>query len=90
MTKKFVITTVQPLIRRYYVEVDDPEWAHDSIVMNELEEYTQAYGSEDVVSTQLVENFPKPDRCENINAAVMRFNYEIHDWEREAVWELAK
>lgn len=90
MTKKFVITTVQPIIRRYYVEVDNPEWAWDGIVMNEMEEYSQTYGSEDIISTQQFEKFPEPGLGESVNAAVMRFNDESNQWDCEAVWELPK
>lgn len=90
MTRKFVITTVQPIIRRYYVEVENPEWAWDGIVMNELQEYTQAFGSEDIISTQQVKKFPEPNPGESVNAAVMRFNTDTDQWESEAVWRLPK
>lgn len=90
MTKKFVIVTVQPIIRKYYVEVDDPTWAHDSIVMNEMQEYSQFHASEDIVSTQLVEEWPQPERQESVNAAVMQFNNETDQWDTLAIWDLTK
>lgn len=89
MTKKFVIVTVQPIIRKYYVEVDDPSWAHDSIVMNELEEFSQSFGSEDVVSTQKVDRFP-PASCarDSVNAATMEFDEEQNGWIKHVRWDL--
>ena len=85
---KFVITTVQPIIRKYYVEVDDCTYAHDGIVMNEMEEYCQMHVSEDIISTQLVEEYPVPGREESINGAVMVYNYETNNWDREVMWTL--
>lgn len=90
MTKKFVIVTVQPIIRKYYVEVDNPTWAHDSIVMNELQDYSQFFGSEDIVSTQKVKQWPQPEPQESVNAAVMQFNNETDQWDTQAIWDITK
>ena len=87
---KHIITTVQVITRKYYVEVDDPTWAHDGIVMGELDEFSQQFHSEDIASTQTVEDFPKADQYESVNAATMKFNYDTESWESDVRWDLAK
>lgn len=88
MAKKFIITTTQVVVRKYYVEVDDYTWAHDGIVMNELEEFAQFSASEDVVDTNEVGEFPNAARPENVNGAVMVFNYDKEDWDTTVRWDL--
>lgn len=85
---KFVITTTQTVVRRYYVEVDDPSWAHDGIVMNELEEFSQSFLSEDVVDTRQVDEFPKAAFTDSVNAATMFFDNDAHQWEKDVRWDL--
>ena len=93
---KFVITTVQPLIRKYYVEVDDVEWAHDSIIMQQLEEFSQQFGSEDIIESHPVEDFPAVEPNEarifniTVNGATMKFNYETDQWDLNVRWDLDK
>lgn len=87
---KFVITTVQVVTRKYYVNVRDPVWAHDGIVMEEMEDFSQQFGSEDIVDTRGVEEFPVADKYESVNGAVMSFNYEQDKWDRSVRWDLAK
>ena len=41
--KKVVVKTVQTIVRTYFVEVPDPEWACDGICMGDLEEYSQKH-----------------------------------------------
>ena len=86
---KYVITTVQTIVRKYYVKVDDPSWAHDGIVMNELEEFTQHHLSEDIVDTQKVKRWPTPDQYDSVNAAVMEFDYNDDQWKATTRWDLA-
>jgi len=86
---KYVIETIQVIKRRYYVEVDDPSWAHDGICMDELEEFSQEFYSEDIIGTQGVEEWPTEDR-DNVNGAVMTFNYDTEEWDQSVRWDLAK
>jgi hypothetical protein len=86
--KKFVITTVQMVKRSYYVEVEDPTWAHDGIVMGELSEFTQEHMSEDIVVTQEVTEFSSQPR-DIVNGAVMKFDYEANRWGQEVRWDLS-
>lgn len=93
---KFIITTTQPVIRKYYVEVDNVEWAYDGIVMQELEEFSQQFGSEDIIDSHPVEDFPAVDANEarlfnvTVNAAAMKFNHETDQWELNVRWDLDK
>lgn len=86
---KYIVETIQTVKRTYYVEVNDPTWAHDGIVMNELEEFAQEFYSEDIIGTREVEDFPVMDIV-NVNAATMHFNYEEDTWEQQVRWDLAK
>lgn len=86
---KFIIETVTLMKQTYYVEVEDPTWAHDGIVMNELEPFAQEFFSEDIFSTRQVDEFPTMPR-DQVNAAVMKFNYDTDGWDSEVRWDLAK
>lgn len=86
---KYVITTTQTVVRKYYVEVDDPEWAHDGIVMGDMQEFSQLFASEDIIDTVPVDQFPAVDKYYNINGAVMVFNYENDDWDTDVRWDLS-
>jgi hypothetical protein len=85
---KFVVTTTQTIVRKYYVEVDDPVWAHDGIVMNELEEFAQEHFSEDIIDTLPVKEFPSVPWV-NVNGATNTFNYTSNKWIKGTAWELA-
>lgn len=91
---KYVIETVQNIKRTYYVEVDDPEWATDSIVMAELQEYAQQHLTEDFVSTRKVDKWGPIENCTDksigINGVTYRYNYETNDWEQFVVWDFDK
>jgi len=87
---KYVIETVQVIRRKYYVKVKDPQWAHDSIVCNDLEEFSSSFCSEDIINTTKVDKFPTAAPEDNVNAAVMTFNYDTECWDTAARWDLAK
>jgi hypothetical protein len=86
---KYVVETVQVIRRKYYVKVDDPTYSHDAIVFNELEPFSSTCYSEDVINTTEVDKFPKADKDDDVNAAVMKFNYETREWETKARWDLS-
>lgn len=86
---KYVITTAQIVTRKYYVEVEDPTWAHDGIVMNELSEFSQNFLSEDIVDTLEVSEWPKATQYESVNAAQMSFDYETEEWQQNVRWDLS-
>ena len=93
MAKKFVIETVQVVKRTYYVEVDDPSWAMDSIVCSELEEYSQTFLTEDIVSSREVEQWPvaiagveQGGYEASVNGAVCRFQPATNSWDISADW----
>jgi len=88
--KKFVIETVQVIKRTYYAEVDDPTWAHDGITMEEMEHFSCSYFSEDIISTREVEDFPRCEPNESVNAAVMVFDEDGGDWKTTTRWDLEK
>lgn len=85
---KYVIETVQVIKRSYYVEIDDPTWAHDSIVMGELSEFAQGHYTEDISSTRQVEEWPTVPKM-LVNGAVMVFDKERDVWTEEVRWDLA-
>ena len=88
--KKFVIQTVQMIKRTYYVEVDDPTWAHDAITMEELVQFSDKYLSEDIISTTEVESFPMANHDESVNAAVVSFDEDSGEFIYEARWDLVE
>lgn len=85
---KFVVESVQIVRHKYYVEVDDPEWACDGIVMNELEPFSSTHFSEDITNITPVSEFPKAEVNDDVNAAVMIFNYTSQEWEQDVRWDL--
>ena len=86
LNKKVVVKTVQTIVRTYFVEVPNPEWACDAIVMNELEEYSYRHLSEDILSTEVVQDWPAPDLEESVNAAVMKYDDQTNDWITGVMW----
>jgi hypothetical protein len=42
--------------------------------------------SEDIVSTEVVEEWPSIDQSESINAAVMSYNTETNEWITDVMW----
>jgi len=88
MTNKVVVTTTQVIVRKYFVEVDDPEWACDGIVCDELEEYSQNHLTEDILDVKIVDEWPSMPSDESLNAAVMRFNYDREEWETDVMWPI--
>ena len=86
---KHVITTVQTIVRKYYVDVKDPEWARDSIVMNELDQFSSEFLSEDILDTQTVEDWPKARNRDSVNGATMTYDYNTEQWVTNARWDLA-
>ena len=90
---KYVVHTTQVTHNMYYVEVNDPEWAGDSIVMGELEPFAYHMGSEDVLMYEKVDKFPEQDR-ESVNGATYICQYtdtgEFDGFEPVVRWDLAK
>lgn len=86
---KYVIETVQVMKTTYYVEVNDPSWAHDGIVMNELEPFAQEFYCEDIIGTRAVDQWPTMPR-DVVNAATNSFNYETEVWDQQVRWDLSK
>lgn len=85
---KYVIETVQVIRRKYYVKVRDPGWAEDALVFSELEHFSCTHHSEDVIGVIGVNKFPRADQDDDVNAAVMTFNYENNTWSTDARWDL--
>jgi len=96
MARKFVIETAQVIKRTYYVEIEDPMWAMDSIVCQEVEEYAQTYLTEDILSHQEVDQWPVVDQNNmigydsSINGAVCVYDANAQTWNITADWSLAK
>jgi hypothetical protein len=86
MTKKIVVTTTQVIVRKYFVEVDDPEWACDGVVCNELEEYSYRHLTEDIISAIVVDEWPSIDHNDSLNAATMKYNPVTDEWEKDVMW----
>lgn len=86
---KFIVTTAQTVIRKYYVEVEDHTWAHDGICMGELDEFCSIALGEDIVDTMQTQYFP-PQKRKFVNGATNVFNYEKDQWDKEVHWELAE
>lgn len=86
---KYIVETVQVIRRKYYVKVEDPGWAHDALVFNELEPFSSTCYSEDVIGTTEVDKFPKAKEDDDVNAAVMVFNDKDRVWNVKARWDLA-
>lgn len=86
---KYVVTTVQTFVNRYYVEVEDPTWAHDGIVMGDLDFFSCTPGSEDIVDTRAVDQFPKAENSHDVNGATMKFDNSTDKWTTEVRWDLA-
>lgn len=86
---KHVITTVQTVVSKYYVEADKAEYAYDAIVCGELECFSSKTMTEDIVDSQEVEHFPMVPAME-VNAAVYKFNNDTNLWEEDVRWDLAK
>jgi hypothetical protein len=78
---KFIVETAQVIRRKYYVEVRDPTWALDGVVMEELEEFSSNALMEDTLSVREVEEFPYAEETDNVNGATMVFNYDKHEWD---------
>lgn len=85
---KYVIQTAQIIKRLYYVEVNNPTWAHDSIVMSELEEFASDHLSEDIFSTTEVDEWPTQPRG-IVNGSTAVYNYTTKSWDHETRWDLA-
>lgn len=91
---KYVITTVTLVERKYYVDVNDPTWAMDSIVCNELDDFCQRHHSEDIISCVPVDDYPKPQDDNTgveytVNGATYTYNKETEDWDHNVRWDLA-
>lgn len=90
---KYVIHTVSQFYNRYYVEVKDPEWAGDSIVMNDLEPFASTHMGENVLNYEKVKKWPKVDRAD-INGAGYECEYEedgsFKRWHQLTLWDYAK
>lgn len=86
---------MQIVIHKYYVEVDNPEWACDSIVMEELDPFSSIFLSEEITRIDSCEEFPKANikripggRYESVNAASYKFNKQTNTWDSTARWDL--
>jgi len=86
--KKFVIETVQVIKRKYYVEVEEATWAHDGITMEELDEFSQEFYTEDIINTTEVDEFPKAKASESVNGSSMSFNKDFGEWKSKTRWDL--
>lgn len=78
---KFIVTTVQNVVRKYYVEVDDPEWGGEAIINQEIDEFSQIPLSEDILSYTEVEEFPAASDFEMVNGATYKYNPETELWD---------
>ena len=92
---KHIIETMQIVIHKYYVEVDNPEWACDGIVMGELDQFSSVVFSEEITRVDSCQDFPKVgDRNpitgigEDVNGATCKFNYNTNTWEQHVRWDL--
>lgn len=86
LNKKVVVKTVQTIVRTYFVEVPNPEWSCDAIVMNDLEEYSYRHLSEDILSTEVVQDWPELGDDESVNAAVTKYDEDTNDWTPGVLW----
>lgn len=86
---KYVIETVQVVKATYYIEVNDPSWAHDGIVMNELEPFAREFFCEDISGTRVVDQWPRMPH-DTVNAATNSYNYETESWDQQVRWDLAE
>lgn len=87
---KFVIETIQVVKYTYYVEVDDVDWAKDSIVLGELDQFSTTYMSEDFLRSEQVEDFPKENRHGpdvSVNACIMKYNEKTDSFESIPAWD---
>lgn len=85
---KHVIETVQIIRRKYYVEVENPYWACDSIVMEELQPFSSRCMTEDILSTTQVDEFPVATAGDSVNAATYKYNYDTEEFESIVKWNL--
>lgn len=85
---KHIIETVQIIKRKYYVEVHDPTWGEDGVVMGELEPFAYTHLGEDIINTTtVIGDFPPAGKDESVNAAIMVFNYVTNEWDCRCGWE---
>lgn len=87
--KKYVVETVQVIRQRYYVEVDDPTYIHDSIVCNEIDPFSYRHFDESIASTVEVKDFPKADLLEGVNAAAYKWDEEKREMVQHVRWDLS-
>jgi hypothetical protein len=86
---KYVIETVQVSRHKYYVEVDNPEWACDGVVCGDLDVFSSKWLTEDVMSITEVNEYPKADVGDSVNGAVCTFDVGTGRFKTEARWDLA-
>lgn len=85
---KFVIETVRVIRTKYYAEVDNPEWACDGIVMEELDHFSDVFYCENITTITPVEEYPVAQKDEGVNGGVNIFNYEKHGWDKGVRFDL--
>lgn len=85
---KYIIETVRVIRDTYYVEVNDPVWAEDSICMGELDHFASISTQDEIIERREVSEFPMRPMSE-VNGATYKFNYETEDWDPVVRWDLA-
>lgn len=86
---KYVVETVQVIKRKYYVEVDDPTYIHDSITCDELDPFCYEHFDESISSTIKVQDFPKASLGEGVNGATYRWDDENRVMVEIVRWDLS-
>jgi hypothetical protein len=87
--KKFVVETVQVIKRKYYVEVDNPTYIHDSITCDDIDPFSCEHFDESISSTVEVVDFPKADPKEGVNAATYTWDDVQRIMVQKVRWDLA-
>ena len=85
---KHIITTVQTVINKYYVEVDDPEWACDAIVCKELEPFSYTHSMESIIEVKTLKKnkrWPMAKKMD-MNAATYKCVYSNEEHTEFGVW----
>lgn len=86
---KFVVETVRVLRSKYYVECPEGRWAADSIIMEELDQFSDVFHMEDIASITEVEDYPVALPGEGVNGAINTYNPDTKCWDQSVRWELA-
>lgn len=85
--KKVVVETVQTIVHRYFCEVNEPEWAGDSVAMEELEPFESVSLGEQIYRIDTVDSFKRAEGS-SVNAATYVFNYDTHKFDSKVDWSI--